>query len=99
LSTAYHLARAGRMDVQVLERNGKPSGETTTRAAGLVGQIRATPLMRRAIRYAIDVRHPGRAHPPGLRRRSVALGKARCYPRTSQARVWIFRSFQLLWVV
>jgi 4-methylaminobutanoate oxidase (formaldehyde-forming) len=55
LSTAYHLTRAGRRDVQVLERNGEPFGETTSQAAGLVGQIRGTPLMRRAIRYAIDL--------------------------------------------
>ena len=55
MSTAYHLARAGRTDVQVLERNGEPFGETTSQAAGLVGQIRGTPLMRRAIRYAIDL--------------------------------------------
>ncbi len=55
LSTAYHLARAGRADVQVLERNGRLFDETTSQAAGLVGQIRATPLMRRAIRYAIDL--------------------------------------------
>jgi 4-methylaminobutanoate oxidase (formaldehyde-forming) len=70
LSTAYHLARAGRTDVQVLERNGKPFDETTSQAAGLVGQIRATPLMRRAIRYAIDLftgfgRETG--HDPGFR--------------------------------
>jgi glycine/D-amino acid oxidase-like deaminating enzyme len=70
LSTAYHLVRAGRTDVQVLERNGKPFGETTSQAAGLVGQIRATPLMRRAIRYAIDLfkgfeRETG--HDPGFR--------------------------------
>src|SRR5919107_1353447 len=55
LSTAYHLARAGKTDVQVLERNGELFDETTSQAAGLVGQIRATPLMRRAIRYAIDL--------------------------------------------
>ena len=55
LSTAYHLARADSPDVQVLERNGRPFDETTPQAAGLVGQIRATPLMRRAIRYAIDL--------------------------------------------
>src|SRR5215212_11279185 len=70
LSTAYHLARAGRTDVQVLERNGEPFDETTSQAAGLVGQIRATPLMRRAIRYAIDLftgfeRETG--HDPGFR--------------------------------
>src|SRR5215207_1520728 len=70
LSTAYHLARAGRTDVQVLERNGRPFDETTSQAAGLVGQIRATPLMRRAIRYAID-RFTGfereTGHDPGFR--------------------------------
>ena len=55
LSTAYHLARAGWKDVEVLERNGALFDETTSQAAGLVGQIRATPLMRRAIRYAIDL--------------------------------------------
>src|SRR5215210_2735379 len=70
LSTAYHLARAGWTDVQVLERNGALFDETTSQAAGLVGQIRATPLMRRAIRYAIDLfldfeKETG--HDPGFR--------------------------------
>lgn len=55
LSTAYHLARSGETDVMVLERNQEPFCETTSQAAGLVGQIRSTPLMRRAIRYAIDL--------------------------------------------
>jgi sarcosine dehydrogenase len=55
LSTAYHLARDGWTDVEVLERNDALFDETTSQAAGLVGQIRATPLMRRAIRYAIDL--------------------------------------------
>src|SRR5829696_5543909 len=55
LSTAYHLARAGWTDVEVLERNGALFDETTSQAAGLVGQIRATPLMRRAIQYAIGL--------------------------------------------
>jgi len=41
--------------VQVLERNAGLFEETTSQAAGLVGQIRATPLMRRAVRYAIDL--------------------------------------------
>src|SRR5215211_5822622 len=70
LSTAYHLARAGRADVQVLERNGKPFDETTSQAAGLVGQIRATPLMRRAIRHAIDLFlgfEEETGHDPGFR--------------------------------
>jgi len=55
LSTAYHLARDGGTEVQILERNDRLFDETTPQAAGLVGQIRATPLMRRAIRYAIDL--------------------------------------------
>jgi 4-methylaminobutanoate oxidase (formaldehyde-forming) len=54
LSTAYHLARTGETNVQLLERNQEPCAETTSQAAGLVGQIRSTLLMRRAIRYAID---------------------------------------------
>ncbi len=70
LSTAYHLAQAGSTDVLVLERNEEPFGETTPQAAGLVGQIRGTPLMRRAIQYAIELftgfeRETG--HDPGFR--------------------------------
>ena len=44
LSTAYHLARAGWPRVEVLERNGTLLDDTTSQAAGLAGQIRATPL-------------------------------------------------------
>jgi sarcosine dehydrogenase len=55
LSTAYHLGRVGETDVEVLERDQELFSETTSQAAGLVGQIRSTPLMRRAIRYAIDL--------------------------------------------
>ena len=70
LSTAYHLARTGNADVQVLERNGRLFDETTSQAAGLVGQIRATPLMRRAVRYAIDLFkgfEQETGHDPGFR--------------------------------
>lgn len=70
LSTAYHLVRTGQTDVVVLERNGEPHRETTSQAAGLVGQIRSTPLMRRAIRYAIDLLSGFEAetgHDPGFR--------------------------------
>lgn len=55
MSAAYHLAQAGETDVLVLERGEDTAGETTSQAAGLVGQIRSTPLMRRAIRYAIEL--------------------------------------------
>lgn len=54
LSTAYHLARAGHEGVRVLERNAELFAETTSQAAGLVGQIRSTPLMMAAVRYAVE---------------------------------------------
>src|SRR3712207_9331338 len=76
LSTAYHLARAGSPDVQVLERNERPFEETTPQAAGLVGHIRATPLMRRAIRYAIDLFtgfEQETGHDPGFRQAGSLL--------------------------
>lgn len=55
LSTAYHLAKLGQTGVCVLERNPELARETTPQAAGLVGQIRATPTMSRAIRYALHL--------------------------------------------
>jgi len=70
LSTAYHLMQAGETDVLVLERNEKPYEETTSQAAGLVGQIRSTPTMRNAIRYAIDLLsgfEGETGHDPGFR--------------------------------
>jgi glycine/D-amino acid oxidase-like deaminating enzyme len=70
LSTAYHLAQAGQADVCVLERNEGLFSETTSQAAGLVGQIRSTSLMRSAIRYAIDLFsrfERGTGHDPGFR--------------------------------
>ena len=69
LSTAYHLAQTGHTDVCVLERNEKLFEETTSQAAGLVGQVRSTPLMMDAIRYAIDLfsRFPSETgHDPGF---------------------------------
>jgi sarcosine dehydrogenase len=70
LSTAYHLARAGQTDACVLERNRELSKETTSQAAGLVGQIRTTPLMRETVRYAVEL-FSGFAqetgHDPGFR--------------------------------
>jgi 4-methylaminobutanoate oxidase (formaldehyde-forming) len=51
-SIAYHLARAGLSDVVVLERRELASGNTP-QAAGLVGQLRSTELMGRAIREVV----------------------------------------------
>src|SRR5918994_268001 len=70
MSTAYHLAQSGQTDVSVLERNRELFKETTSQAAGLVGQIRTTPLMRETVRYAIEL-FSGFAqetgHDPGFR--------------------------------
>ena len=55
LSTAYHLAKLGDAKIRVLERNADTALETTPRAAGLIGQIRSSPIMCRAIQYALDL--------------------------------------------
>ena len=71
LSTAYHLAARGAGSVRLIERNADLADETTPRAAGLVGQIRSSPTMCAAIRYALDLLDRFAAetgHDPGLRR-------------------------------
>ena len=55
LSTAFHLAEMGCRSVRVLERNNAIALETTPRAAGLVGQIRTSQVMCRAIQYALQL--------------------------------------------
>ena len=70
MSTAYHLAKFGQKDILVLERNDAIAEETTPQAAGLVGQIRSSVTMLRAIRYALELfsQFPkGTGHDPGLR--------------------------------
>src|SRR5256886_17310228 len=52
-SIAYHRAGAGVSDVLVLERRELASGNTS-RAAGLVGQLRASELMARSIMAVVD---------------------------------------------
>ena len=49
-STAYHLTKVGFKDVVLLERKALTSG-TTWAAAGLVGQLRATPALTRLATY------------------------------------------------
>ncbi len=53
-STAYHLAKAGRSDVVLLEQGTLTCG-TTWHAAGLVGQLRATRNATRMSRYGIEL--------------------------------------------
>ncbi len=71
LSTAFHLAERGAGPVRVLERNSEVAAETTPRAAGLVGQVRSSAAMCRAVRYALDLLSgfgERSGHDPGLRR-------------------------------
>ena len=53
-SVAYHLAHRGWTDVLLLERDVLTSG-TTWHAAGLVGQLRATPNMTRLAQYGAEL--------------------------------------------
>ncbi len=53
-STAYHLARAGRTDVLLLEQ-GKLTSGTTWHAAGLVGQMRPNRNMTQMSKYGIEL--------------------------------------------
>jgi glycine/D-amino acid oxidase-like deaminating enzyme len=48
-SVAYHLAKLGWQDVLLLERKQLTCG-TTWHAAGLIGQLRATPNLTRLAR-------------------------------------------------
>lgn len=71
LSTAFHLAQRRTCRVQLLERNFDVAQETTINAAGQVGQIRSSPVVTRAIAYALDLfeSFPNEfRHDPGLYR-------------------------------
>lgn len=71
LSTAFHLAHRGTCRVRLLERNFDVAQETTINAAGQVGQIRSSPVVTRAIAYALELfeSFPEQfGHNPGLYR-------------------------------
>lgn len=53
-STAYHLARAGKTDVLLLEQ-GKLTSGTTWHAAGLIGQMRPNRNMTAMSKYGIEL--------------------------------------------
>lgn len=53
-SVAYHLAKLGWTDIVLLERKQLTCG-TTWHAAGLVGQLRASPNMTRLAKYSADL--------------------------------------------
>jgi 4-methylaminobutanoate oxidase (formaldehyde-forming) len=75
-STAFHLAKLGVAEICVIEQNAEAADETTSRAAGLVGQIRSSPVMCNAIGYALDLLsrlEDETGHDPGLRRTGSLL--------------------------
>ncbi len=53
-SVAYHLTQSGWRDIAVVER-GTLTGGSTSRAAGLVGQLRATYNLSRMIMYSVQL--------------------------------------------
>jgi glycine cleavage system T protein len=53
-SVAYHLAKLGWRDVVLLERRRLTCG-TTWHAAGLIGQLRATPNLTRLAKYSAEL--------------------------------------------
>jgi glycine cleavage system T protein len=53
-SVAYHLAKLGWRDVLLLERQQLTCG-TTWHAAGLIGQLRATPNLTRLAKYSAEL--------------------------------------------
>ncbi|MBK8739475.1 MAG: GcvT family protein [Betaproteobacteria bacterium] len=53
-STAYHLAKLGRKDVVLLERNKLTSG-STWHAAGLVGQLRTSANITQLLKYSVEL--------------------------------------------
>ena len=54
VSCAYHLAKAGRQDVVLLEKGELTSG-STHHAAGLVTQFNPSPTMMRFRRYSVQL--------------------------------------------
>ena len=53
-STAYHLAKLGRKDFVLLERNKLTSG-STWHAAGLVGQLRTSANITQLLKYSVEL--------------------------------------------
>ena len=83
-SVAYHLTKLGWRDVLLLEQRRFPCG-TTWRAAGLVGQLRATQNLTRLAKYGADLYErleaetgPGHRLPPPRQREPRAESASAC---------------------
>ena len=53
-SVAYHLAKLGKTDVVLIERNKLTSG-STWHAAGLVGQLRTSANITQLLKYSVEL--------------------------------------------
>jgi 4-methylaminobutanoate oxidase (formaldehyde-forming) len=86
-SLAYHLAKLGWRDVVLLERKRLTSG-TTWHAAGLIGQLRATPNLTLLARYSAELYRSLEAEtgqPIGFKQNG-SLGLARTEGRLTELR-------------
>jgi 4-methylaminobutanoate oxidase (formaldehyde-forming) len=86
-AVAYHLAKLGWQDVVLLERRRLTSG-TTWHAAGLIGQLRATPNLTRLARYSAELYRGLEAEtgqPTGFKQNG-SLGLARTQGRLTELR-------------
>jgi glycine cleavage system T protein len=86
-SVAYHLVKLGWQDVVLLERKQLTSG-TTWHAAGLIGQLRATPNLTRLARYSAELYRGLEAEtgqPTGFKQNG-SIGLARTEARLTELR-------------
>ena len=86
-SVAYHLAKLGWRDVVLLERRRLTCG-TTWHAAGLIGQLRATPNLTRLAKYSADLYLglEGETGQPTGFKQNGSIGLARTTERLTELR-------------
>ncbi len=107
-AVSYVLARAGYRDIQVVER-GELAGATTGQAAGLVGQVRATPercrlamasvaaytRIERETGYPTDLRQTGSVRIALNARRAAEFGDLAAVARSAGLAVEMLTAAQL----
>jgi 4-methylaminobutanoate oxidase (formaldehyde-forming) len=86
-SVAYHLAKLGWRDVVLLERKQLTCG-TTWHAAGLIGQLRATPNLTRLAKYSAELylRLEAETGQPTGFKQNGSVGLARTAARLAELR-------------
>jgi glycine/D-amino acid oxidase-like deaminating enzyme len=86
-SVAYHLAKIGWREVVLLERKQLTCG-TTWHAAGLIGQLRATPNLTRLAKYSAELylRLEAETGQPTGFKQNGSIGLARSAARLAELR-------------